>query len=275
MSRTDAVFAGRVAEGYDRLMVPMLFAPYAAEAAARMAWLDSGHLLETAAGTGIVTAGLADALPPGVAITATDLNQPMLDRAALRLPPGRVELRQADAQDLPFDDAAFDAVVCQFGMMFMPDKPRALAEALRVLKPGGRLLLSVWSDLARNPIAGIVQEAVAALYAEDPPMFMARTPHGHHDVPAMTAVLAAAGFGEVRHERVELPCRAASALLAATALCQGTPLRSEIEARGAPSLDDVTRRAARALADRLAGGSPDVPLEAPMEAIYFSAARPR
>jgi SAM-dependent methyltransferase len=273
MSSPDAVFAGRVAEGYDRLMVPMLFEPYAAEVARRMV-LGAGHLLETAAGTGVVTAALAEALPAAVAITATDLNQPMLDRAALRLPPGRVTLRQADAQALPFDDAGFDALVCQFGVMFMPDKPRALAEAWRVLVPGGRLLLSVWSGLDRNPITDAVQRAVAAQFPDDPPLFMARTPHGHHDIAAMTAALDAAGFAEVGVERVALPCRSPSSRQAATALCQGTPLRAEIEARGGPGLDAVTEAAARALAAALAGGAIEAPVEAQMEAIYFVARRP-
>lgn len=275
MSATDAVFASRVAEGYDRLMVPMLFEAYAAEVPPRLPRLASGHVLETAAGTGVVTAAMAAALPAAVAITATDLNPPMLDRAALRLPPGRVTLRQADAQALPFEDAAFDALVCQFGMMFMPDRPRALAEARRVLKPGGRLLFSVWSALERNPIPAIVQDAVAASYPDDPPLFMARTPHGHDDIPGLTGALGAAGFAEVTAERVELPCRSPSSRLAATAICQGTPLRAEIEKRGVPGLDAVTEIAAQAVARRLAGGAMNVPVGAPMEAIFFSATRPR
>ncbi|MGG5820216.1 class I SAM-dependent methyltransferase [Falsiroseomonas sp. HW251] len=274
MSATDAVFAGRVAEGYDRLMVPMLFEAYAAEVPPRLPRLAEGHVLETAAGTGIVTAAMAAALPAAVAITATDLNPPMLDRAAPRLPSGRVTLRQADAQRLPFEDGAFDALVCQFGVMFFPDKPAALAEARRVLRPGGRLLFSVWSGLDRNPIPAIVQAAVAAQFPDDPPLFMARTPHGHGDIPGMTAALEAAGFTDFGAERVELPCRSPSARLAATAICQGTPLRAEIEARRVPGLDAVTEIAAQALARKLAGGAMNTPVSAPMEAIFFSAIRP-
>lgn len=274
MSSADAAFADRVAEGYDRLMLPLMFEPYAAEIARRMGWLGQGHLLETAAGTGAVTAALVGALPGAVAITATDLNQPMLDRAALRLPPGRVALRQADAQRLPFDDGSFDAVICQFGVMFMPDKPRAYAEALRVLKPGGRFLFSVWAELARNPIPAAVQAAVEVQFPADPPMFMARTPHGHHDVPAIEAALAAAGFAEVLAEPVGLVCRSASARLAATALCQGTPLRAEIEARGKPGLAAVTEAAALELAARLGLDTTEAPVSAPMEAIFVSAVRP-
>jgi SAM-dependent methyltransferase len=273
MSSSNPVFAAGVAEGYDRNMVPMFFRPYAAEAAARLAWLREGHLLETAAGTGAVTAALVAALPDTVAITATDLNQPMLDRAALRLPPGRVALRQADAQQLPFPDESFDALVCQFGLMFM-DKPAALGEAFRVLAPGARMMLSVWSGLDRNPIPALVQQAVADQFPDDPPLFMARTPHGHGDIPALTAALEAAGFAPITAERVTLPCRANSARHAAMAICQGTPLRAEIEARRVPGLDAVTEIAAQRLARVLAGGAMDEPVEAPMEAILLTAAKP-
>ncbi|PWS33957.1 SAM-dependent methyltransferase [Falsiroseomonas bella] len=273
MSSTTPNFAAGVAEGYDRLMFPIFFQPYAAEAAARLSGLRAGHLLETAAGTGAVTAALVAALPGTVAITATDLNQPMLDRAALRLPPGRVTLRQADAQQLPFPDDSFDALVCQFGLMFM-DKPAALREAFRVLAPGAPLLLSVWSGLDRNPIPGILQQAVAEQFPDDPPLFMARTPHGHGDIPALTAAMESAGFAGIVAERVTLPCRAKSARHAAMAICQGTPLRAEIEARGTAGLDAVTAFAAQRLAQVLAGGAMDEPVEAPMEAILLTAAKP-
>jgi SAM-dependent methyltransferase len=274
MSHSGAVFGGRIPELYDRLMGPLFFEPYAAEAARRLAWLRRGALLETAAGTGIVTVAVAKALPAEVAITATDLAPPMLDAAAAKLPPGRVTFRQADAQRLPFEDAAFDALLCQFGMMFLPDKATGYAEALRVLKPGGRLLFSVWSEFDRNPVPAVVQATVAARYPSDPPTFMARIPHGYSDIPAMSAALERAGFDAVSAERVELPCRAPSARHAATAICQGTPLRNEIEAKAGPGLEAVTAAAVEAVARDLAGGAADTPFEVPMEAIFVSAARP-
>jgi len=274
MPRSDAVFSGRIPEIYDRFMGPLLFEPYAAEVVPRLAWLRAGHLLETAAGTGIVTQALAAALPPAVAITATDLNAAMLEQARTRLGTGRVTLRQADAQRLPFDDASFDAVVCQFGVMFMPEKHTAYAEALRVLKPEGRFLFSVWTEIARSPIADTVQAAVADLFPTDQPLFMARTPHGYHDLPAITAALAEAGFDEVRAETRTLTCRSPSSRHAATAICEGTPLRSEIEAREGPDLATVTDIAAHRLADRFGRGEPDAPISAPMEAIFVSGVRP-
>lgn len=274
MSGPAPAFGGRVPETYDRLMGPIFFQPYAAETARRLAWLRRGELLETAAGTGILTVALAATLPPEVATIATDLAPPMLAEAASKLPRGRVTLQPADAQALPFEDRRFDAVVSQFGMMFPPDKAAAFAEARRVLKPGGRFLFSVWGALARNPPVALVQEVVAACFPADPPLFMARIPHGYHDTAAITAALAAAGFTEIEAEPLALPCRAASARHLAAAICQGTPLRAEIEARGEPGLDRVTAAAAQAVADRMADGDADAPIASTMEAILVSAVRP-
>lgn len=274
MPQTDTAFVGRIPQLYDRLMVPMLFQPYAADMARRVSDLASGHILETAAGTGIVARTLATTLPRTVAIAATDLNQPMLDHAAVQPGAGRVQWRQADAQDLPFADRMFDAVICQFGVMFFPDKPRAFAEARRVLKPGGRFLFSVWEEIARSPIADIVTGAVAALFPADPPRFLARTPHGYHDTAAISSALRDAGFNSIHLERRVETSRAETARAAATAFCQGSPLRQEILARDADALDRATKAATRAVADRLAGGAPDTPVAAPMGAIIVSAARP-
>src|SRR5262249_8372511 len=140
---TDKVFAGSIPEFYDTYMVPVFFEPYAADLAARLAGRPLARVLETAAGTGVVTRALATTLPESVSIVATDLNQPMLDYASARGTTRAVEWRQADAMDLPFPNGTFDAVVCQFGVMFLPDKARAYAEARRVLRPGGVFLFNV------------------------------------------------------------------------------------------------------------------------------------
>lgn len=270
MARTDAAFVGKIPELYDRLMGPMLFQPYAADMARRLAGLTGGDVLETAAGTGILSRAMVAALPASVAITATDLNQPMLDHAAAQQGAARVTWRQADAQALPFADQSFDVVVCQFGVMFFPDKAAGYREAFRVLKPGGRFLFNVWSALELSPIPHTVQQAVAAQFPADPPQFVARTPHGYHDIAAITVALGAAGFAAITAERRTERSRAVSAHAAAMAFCQGTPLRAEIEARDPARLDAVTGAAARALGERLGAGA----IEAPMEAIVFSATRP-
>ena len=163
MQGTDRLFAGSIPELYDRYLGPLIFEPYARDLAARLAVLQPAHILETAAGTGVATRALARALPSSVTIVATDLNQPMLDYAASHTDADNVTRRQADALKLPFGDGAFDAVACQFGAMFFPDKVDAYREAWRVLQPSGRFLFNVWDRIEHNELAQIVTEAVASL----------------------------------------------------------------------------------------------------------------
>src|SRR5437588_6828984 len=178
-SQTDRLFAGSIPALYERYLGPLIFEPYAADLAARLGDVRSGTVLETAAGTGIATRALVRSLPATVRIVATDLNQPMLDFAAARVDSPRVTWRQADALSLPFPSGTFDAVVSQFGVMFLPDKVAAYREAARVLKPGGALLFNVWGRIEDNDLAHVVTEAVAGLFPENPPQFLARTPHGY------------------------------------------------------------------------------------------------
>ena len=222
--------------------------------ASRLADLRRGRRLETAAGTGVVTRALVSALPEGLLIEATDLNQPMLDYASRQLPSGRMTWRQADAQLLPFPDGVFNAVVCQFGVMFFPDKPRAFAEAYRVLKAGGRFLFNVWDRIEENEFADIVVKSVASLFPDDPPMFLARTPHGHHDTAVLEAQLRAVGFGTVTTEVVTRESAAPNALSVAVGYCQGTPMRNEIEAHDPSRLAEATDVAAAAIAKRFGFG---------------------
>jgi ubiquinone/menaquinone biosynthesis C-methylase UbiE len=251
---TDRTFRGSIPYLYDRFLGPMIFAPYADDLASRLADIQFGRVLETAAGTGVVTRALVSVLPEGVLIDATDLNQPMLDRASERLPSTRVTWRQADAQKLPFPDDTFDAVVCQFGAMFFPDKSRAFSEAHRVLKPGGRFLFSVWDRIEENEFADIVVKAVAALFPLDPPVFLARTPHGHYDTTTLKASLRVVGFKTVTTETVVRDSISPDARSVAIGFCQGTPMRNEIEARDASRLAESTDAAAAAIAIRFGLG---------------------
>lgn len=246
----DRGFAGSIPELYDRLLVPLIFEPYAIDLAARCARLSPRDVLELAAGTGAVTRHLAAALPDAT-IIATDLNQAMLDRAATIGTARPVTWRQADAMRLPFDDAAFDVVACQFGVMFFPDRAAAFAEARRVLRPGGTLLFNVWDDIAENAFAETVTDALAPLFPLDPPRFLARVPHGYRDQAVIAADLAAGGFTTpARFETITGRSRADSARTAAVAICQGTPLRNEIVARDADRLDAATDAATAALEAR-------------------------
>ena len=254
MVDADRTFQGSIPAMYDHYMAPMIFAPYADDLASRLAKVRVDHILETAAGTGIVTRALAAVLPAHVVIEATDLNQPMLDYASTMLSSDRVVWRQTDAQMLPYPDALFDAVVCQFGVMFFPDKNRAFAEAYRVLKPGGCFLLSVWDRIEANEFADIVVKSAANLFPDDPPMFLARTPHGHYDTSALEVQLRNAGFETITIETVTRESIAPDAQAVAIGYCQGTPMRNEIESRDTGRLAEVTEAAAAAIALRFGSG---------------------
>ena len=251
MAESDKVFAGSIPKFYDTLMVPLIFEAYAANMAALVAALSPRAVLETAAGSGAVTRALAPRLGPHARYVVTDLNQPMLDYAASRQgADGRIEWRQADALALPFEDASFDVVCCQFGAMFFPDRVAGYAEARRVLRPGGRFVFNVWDRIEENAFADDVTNAVASVFPHDPPRFLARTPHGYHDVALIREDLRRAGFVDIRIETRAEVSRSPSARDAATAYCQGTPLRNEIEARDAGLLQLATDRATQAIASR-------------------------
>jgi ubiquinone/menaquinone biosynthesis C-methylase UbiE len=262
MADSDKIFAGSIPALYDRYLGPLIFEPYAADLAERLSDLRDGQILETAAGTGVVTRALARRLPEGVRIVATDLNQPMLDHAATLLPSPRVIWRQADALALPFEAGSFDAVVCQFGVMFFPDRLKAYREALRVLKPGGRLLFNVWDRIEENEFALTVTRALEAVFPADPPLFLARTPHGHHDTDAIGRELSAAGFTQVQIVTLARRSRAATHRDPAIGFCQGTPLRNEIEGRDAGRLQEATEAAASAIAARFGTGPVDGKMQA-------------
>ena len=255
MSATDKAFTGSIPENYDRYMVPLIFASYAADLARRAAALSPKNVLETAAGSGVVTRALAPLLAADISYVVTDLNQAMLDYAATRQKAdSRISWRTADALALPFDDGVFDLVCCQFGAMFFPDRPSGYREARRVLKPGGSFLFNVWDRIEENIFANDVTNALATFFPTDPPRFLARTPHGYHDVALIRSDLAKAGFSDVTIKTRAHESRAPSPLDAATAYCQGTPLRNEIEARGPDRLQAATDHAAAAIAKRHGSG---------------------
>lgn len=255
MLDADKVFAGSIPENYDRYMVPLIFAPYATDMAQRAAALLPGAVLEIAAGTGVVTRALAPKLSPTASYAVTDLNAPMLDYAASRQPPDdRITWRQADAMALPFANANFDLVCCQFGAMFFPDRPAAYREARRVLKPSGHFLFSVWDRIEENIFAEDVTNALARMFPNDPPRFLARTPHGYHDTALIRRDLDEAGFSRVTIETRAEQSRAASARIPAVAYCQGTVLRNEIEARAPGRLEAATDEAESAIAARHGSG---------------------
>jgi SAM-dependent methyltransferase len=259
----DKVFAGSIPETYDTLLVPLIFEPYAADLAGRLAERRSNRVLELAAGTGVVTRAMAKTLPREVDIVATDLNPPMIEHARALGTARSVEWRQADAMSLPFPDGSFDAIVCQFGVMFFPDKTQAFSEARRVLRRGGSLLFNVWDRIEENEFADVVTASLQTLFPDDPPLFLRRTPHGYFDTGLIRSQLAGAGFTTPPQiSTVAARSRADSPRVPAIAYCQGTPLRNEITARGPSRLGEATDIAAEAVARRFGRGAVDGKIQA-------------
>jgi ubiquinone/menaquinone biosynthesis C-methylase UbiE len=267
MPNSDTSFAGSIPALYDRCLGPLQFEPYAVDLAERIARLSPNAVLETAAGTGIVTVELAKRLGPGVKIHATDLNQPMLSIAASKITGPNVTWQQANALTLPFADEEFDAAACQFGVMFFPDKLKAFGEARRVLKPGGHFIFNVWDRLELNEFSHVAAQAVAGFFPDNLSDFMRRVPFGCFDTDAISAALKEAGFSAVSFERVAKPSRAPGAYDVALGLCQGTPTRNDIEARDPAALQAVTASVQAALEASFGTG----PVEGKTQAIVFTA----
>jgi ubiquinone/menaquinone biosynthesis C-methylase UbiE len=266
MVNADAAFTGSIPELYDRYLRPILFEPYAEDLAARAAALKPRRILEIAAGTGVVTEAVLKTVP-GAEIVATDLNQAMLDVAEKRLGTSMASFRQMDAQALDFTDSAFDLVLCQFGVMFFPDRVAAYREARRVLAPRGHFLFNVWASLQDNAISAVIADTVARELGGEGPSFVQRVPFGYHDRELVEGDLRAAGFTEISCDTVDRRSRFTDPRDAATGLCLGSPLRVEIEARAPGRMDALVDAVADALADFATAEG----IDAPMRAHVFTA----
>lgn len=250
VEKSHTQFTGSIPQHYDRYLGPVLFEPYARDLARRLEGPSPKRILELACGTGILTRELRARLPKS-SIVATDLNEAMIEYALTRPDAATgITWRAADMSALPLPDRTFDAVVCQFGMMFVPDKPAAIREARRVLAPGGTFLFNVWDSIERNRYARISQTVVERLFPEDPPSFY-RTPFGMHDGAEIRALVEAGGFSDVRIESVSLQSQAPSAAEFARGLVEGNPLFTLIQERGTVPVAKVREEVAQALADEL------------------------
>jgi SAM-dependent methyltransferase len=266
MTDPNARFVGTIPASYDRFLGPMLFEPYADDLVRRLAFKPGSAVLELAAGTGILTKRLRHAMPADARLTATDLNQPMLDlaQANVKLPGIRWEV--ADAQAIPFPAASFDAVVCQFGVMFFPDKPRACREIRRVLKPGGVFVFNVWGPVDVNPLGRIAKATVSRYFTSDPPTFF-DVPFGYSDETTIRTVLRDAAFDRVSIERVEFRAQSPSAHEAAQGIIGGNPTLMAIQERATATPEQVIDAAAKAIAREFG----DHPLRVPTVALVIQA----
>jgi SAM-dependent methyltransferase len=258
----DRVWVDAMPAAYDRWLVPAVFRPFAVDLACRVAAHGPRHVLELAAGTGVLTREL---LAVADSVTATDLNAAMVDLGRGAVPDATWQ--QADAAHVPFGDAEFDIVACQFGVMFFPDKPAAFAEAHRVLVPGGRLMVNTWGALDAHLFQSALVSALEDVFPDDPPRFMAAVPHGYGDVDVLVSDLDKGGLRHATVATVTLEGHAESAADLAAGYCTGTPLRAEIEARG--DLAASTIAVAREMTARLGEG----PVVGSMSAIVVEAQR--
>lgn len=248
---------------YEQYLVPVVFRPFAEDLTARATALHPERVLELAAGTGALTSALL-AAEPSAEVTATDLNAAMVAFGSTRAP-GAV-WRQADAQRLPFPDGGFDLVVCQFGVMFFPDRVAAFTEVRRVLAPSGRFLFNTWGPLRTHGFEAALQTGLERAFPVDPPRFLPTVPHGYADPAVVTADLTAAGFAVEDKQELTLRGRAASTADLATGYLTGTPLRVAVEERGGGPAASAT--VIEEMTARLGPG----PVTAPMTAYVFRAA---
>jgi len=269
MNAQHAAFVGSIPENYDLYLGPCLFEPFATNLVRRVRVPDGGAVLETACGTGLVTRHLRDSLQTDVRLVATDLNEAMLAYAATKFgPEDGVELRQADATELPFTDGSFDAVVCQFGLMFFPDKPRAVSEANRVLKPGGAYVLNVWDAIENNDLANAANDTMLSFFETDPPTFY-QVPFSLHDQTKVKALLEDARFKDIEMSVVAEIGISNSAADAAKGLIEGNPVIAEINQRSPSSVQSIEE----ALSTRIAARCGDNPVRAKLQAIVCVARR--
>jgi SAM-dependent methyltransferase len=266
MTSASSTFTGSIPEHYDRGLGPILFDGFAQDLAARAAARNPADVLELAAGTGIATRHIRNRLPPSARLTATDLNAPMLEIAAQKFGPADVVAFQpADAMSLPFTDGAFDLVLCQFGVMFFPDKVAAFREALRVLRPGGAYVFSVWASMPVNPYTEVVEEVAERLFPGDPPTFY-RLPFGYADTALAAQHARAGGFANVKLDIVRRSQTVTDWPLFVDGVVRGNPIIVEIETRDPKGVEPFSAALIDAMRKRF-GNEPGV---MPLEAAVFT-----
>ena len=268
MSDDATGFVGSIPENYDRGLGTIILTDYDEHTARLIAGYVPSRVLETGAGTGIVTRRLRDLLPAMTRLIATDLNLPMLDVARNKFRPDEpIEFHHADAIALPFADASFDAVVCQFSVMFFPDKEKSYREAYRVLAPGGRYVFSVW-DGDYNRHGRIADEVAAQFFPADPPQFY-RVTTSYNKIDPIKDLLSDAGFIDLRIAVLTREKQVADISAFARAMVYGNPLIDMIRARGGIDPDQVVNALSEAFARQF--GNPG---RLPRRAILLEATRP-
>jgi ubiquinone/menaquinone biosynthesis C-methylase UbiE len=264
-----AEYIGSIPQHYDRCLGPLIFLDYAADIAHRVAARSPAWVLETAAGTGIATRCLRDLLPAGVRLTATDLNPPMLEIARAKFRPGdQIEFQLADATALPFADGSFDAIVCQFGVMFFPDKDKSYREVFRVLVPAGHYMFNVWDSHRHNPAGRIAHEVIGSFFPDDPPQFQS-VPYSYRFEPIKDSLIDA-GFININAAVVQVQKEVPDLAILARGLVYGSPIIDQVRQRGSVEADRIVDAIVRQYRNEFGSD----PARIPLQAIVLSAQKP-
>ena len=270
MNELHSAFVGEIPHNYDKYLGPLIFKEYAQDLAIRITVPSGGVVLETAAGTGLATRQLRDTISEDVHIVATDLNKDMLDVAKSKFETeSNIEFQTANALELPFEDSTFDAVACQFSLMFFPDKLAALQEAARVLKPGGRYYFSIWDSLEHNHFARTVNKKISECLSENPPDFF-NIPFGYFNIDVIKNLLVAAGFADIEISVLPRISLADEARQVAQGFVLGTPIRLQIEKTHPESLSRIVDQVEQAIGEEFGYKS----IGAKMRAVVFVAHMP-
>ena len=227
-------FAGSVPQNYETYLGPLFFEPYALDLVERIQNTGLENILEIACGTGRVTKHLASKLSPTTALIATDLNKDMLRVAESIVTSKNIKWQVADAHELPFEGDTFDLVICQYGVMFFQDKPKALREINRVLKPGGNFIFNTWNELQYNALSQMAQTVLEEVYPNDPPRFLEKGPYSFYNQEPIKALLTEAGFSNISIELVAKTGLAATPEDAVNGILDGTPNFGYIAERDIP-----------------------------------------
>ena len=266
---SNIVFAGSIPYNYETYLGPIFFEPYAVDLVERIRENNDESILELACGTGRVTKHLIKLLLAHGTLTATDLNDGMLQIAKQSISDSRIQWLVADAHTLPFADLQFDLVVCQFGVMFFGDKPKAFSEVLRVLKPNGQFVFNTWHDVPHNALANLTEKALQEIFPRDAPSFFMQGPHSFYDTDVIKQLLADAGFVQIKIEKVKKTSVASTHENAVEGILHGTPLNNYLKERSEED-KEVQQRLRKLLVEQFGEKN----LELPMEAFICEATKP-
>lgn len=268
MAKPIVFFGGKISQNYEDYLGAFLFEPFAIDLARRINWAGVGQVLELACGSGRLTRHIAEQLPPNGTLTATDLNEDMISVAKTKVPSGKVNWATADMQDIPFKDGSFDLVVCQFGVMLVPDQAKALSGIFRVLKPGGKVLFSTWTDLDYNRVWAIGSAVTKAMVGKSP-FEQDPGPFALDDERYVEDMLKKTGFGNVKVSVVTNTGSVESAEKAALGLLYGLPVSLFAEKEKPGVLPDILRTLEEQLREALG----DHPLKVQQKALVFEATK--